>query len=171
LLSESKYFSPYPKTNIIIDPHLDVAFPNLIKIQITGDSKRTCEAVKTVLFNCSQHVLRTRPALEDAQCGIPAADGLMGNVASGSTLVIKMMMKQEYFLQLTTVRIEDSDVFQRLKSKYAADIIFVPSAQKFSNSLEFLCQVYLIGHEDSLYNAFEDLIDFMALTKGKLLKY
>jgi hypothetical protein len=109
----------------------------------------------------------TRPALEDAKCGNPAAEQLIGSLALGCTVVIKTMMKHEFFLQLTSVRIEDLDVFQSLKSKFTADIIYIPTLQKFSNSIDSLCQVYLLCLEDTLYDAFGVLIDFMTQTKGK----
>jgi hypothetical protein len=67
----------------------------------------------------------TRPALEDAKYEIPAAEQLIGSLALGCTVVIKTMMKHEFFHQLTSVRIEDLDVFQSLKSKFTADIIYI----------------------------------------------
>ena len=54
-----------------------------------------------------------------------------------------------------------------LKSKFTADIIHIPTLQKFSNPIDSLYQVYLICREDTLYGAFEELIDFMTQTKGK----
>jgi len=134
----------HPKTNISIDPNFDF---KSIKIQNRGTSKHPCEAVKTVLFNCSQHVLRiTRPASEDAKCGILAAESLIGSLALGCTVVIKTMTKHEFFHQLTR--------FQSLKSKVSADII---TLQKFSNSI---IPVYLICREDTLYGAFERIGKF-----------
>jgi len=117
------------------------------------------EAVKTVLFNCSQYVQRiTRPALEDAKCGIPAPEQLIG-----CTEVNKTMMKHEFFHQLASVRIEDLDVFQSLKSKFTADTIDIPTL-KFN-----LSQVYLICRGDRLFDAVEELIDFMTQMKGKAI--
>ena len=80
---------------------------------------------------------------------------------------MKFLLKLEYFQNLSAVLIDDANVFQRLKSKYGADLIFIPSKSKYSSAIASLQQVYLICPEELIFNAFEELIDFMSLTRGK----
>jgi len=93
--------------------------------------------VKTVLFNCSQYVQRIKRELEDDQSGI---SGLIGNIALGPTIVIKIMMKHEFYTKLTAGLIEGVDVLTSLKSK----TLPISSCADCSDVLEFLCQIYLI---------------------------
>ena len=80
---------------------------------------------------------------------------------------MKFLFTPEYFQNLSAALIDNTNVFQRLKSQYGADLIYIPSKLKYSSAIASLQQVYLICPEELIFNAFEELIDFMSLAQGK----
>lgn len=165
---ESNYFCPTPRVNIIIDPHFDFRFPAAIKVQIRGTTTTVCNEVKTVLFNCSQHILRSlKPPKEEVKTGNALADLLIGSLAKGNTIVLKILLKADFFNFLTSVRSEDNvGIFDSLKKDFKADLIHIPTLQKFSTDAPSLVQCFFICREDHFFEGIEALLGFMSSVKG-----
>ena len=119
--------TPLPRVFVVIDPDAAIRFPALINVQIRGKSKRLCDSLKMILNKYSQNVLRA----------------LKSNVImEGPTLILKLLMNQDYFERLTEATIAGIDVLTCLKCKHSADLIFVPTLQIFSHANESLRQIY-----------------------------